>query len=289
MIIIESREDIDKIVKVFYNNKKLYYSYGVMILNNLLSIGELAKLRNVNVQSLRYYEKLGILVPAYINPENGYRYYSLEQIMILDTVILCIDLGIPLKDLKNYVNADGELEFEHLLKDGKKLAKEKIRKIESSIDSINRTLQHIKAQKTFLGRDGYYSRYIFERYYIAIPCETRMNAKEYEKNLSQLFSIAKEQNLQASFPHGIISAYHNGQFVKSTMFLEVLPADSPLVQKLSAGNYLCFQEPRETHSDPLILFPRKLLSHGDANIIISSMSPNTYKYDKVTLEFQIQT
>ncbi len=84
-------------------------------MNNFLSIGELAKLRNVNVQSLRYYEKLGILIPAYINPKSGYRYYSLEQIMILDTIILCIDLGIPLKDLKNYVNADGELEFEYLL------------------------------------------------------------------------------------------------------------------------------------------------------------------------------
>ena len=258
-------------------------------MNNLLSIGELAKLRNVNVQSLRYYEKLGILVPAYINPENGYRYYSLDQIMILDTVILCIDLGIPLKDLKNYVNDEGELEFEHLLKDGKKLAKEKIRKIESNIDSINRTLQHINAQKTFQGREGYYSRYIFERYYISIPCETIMNAKEYEKNLNHLFSIAKDQNLQASFPHGIISTYCDGQFIESNMFLEVLPDDSSIVQTLSTGNYLCFQELREIHSDPLVVFPLKLLNHGQANVIISSMSPNTYRYDKVILEFQIRT
>ena len=66
-----------------------------------------------------------------------------------EVAILCIDLGIPLKDIKNYVNTDGELEFEHLLKDGKKLAKEKIKKIESSIDSINRTLQHINAKKHF--------------------------------------------------------------------------------------------------------------------------------------------
>ncbi len=258
-------------------------------MNNFLSIGELAKLRNINVQSLRYYEKLGILVPTYINPESGYRYYSLDQIMILDTIILCIDLGIPLKDLKNYVNDDGELEFEYLLKDGKKLAKEKIRKIESSIDSINRTLQHINAQKTFLGRDGYYSRYIFERYYITIPCETVMDAKEYEKNLSHLFSLTKKQNLQASFPHGIISSYYDGQFTESNMFLEVLPADCSAVQKLSAGNYLCFQELREIHSDPLVIFPQKLLNHGTTNIIISSMSPDTYKYDKVTLEFQIRT
>lgn len=258
-------------------------------MNNLLSIGELAKLRDINVQSLRYYEKLGILIPAYINPDTGYRYYSLEQIMILDTIILCIDLGIPLKDLKNYVNADGELEFEHLLKDGKKLAKEKIRKIESNIDSINRTLQHIHAQKTFQGREGYYSRYIFERYYISIPCETIMSAKTYEKKLSRLFALAKEQNLQASFPHGIISTYLNGQFTESNMFLEILPADSSVVHKLDAGNYLCFQEPREVHSDPLVIFPQKLLNQRKTHIIISSMSPNTYKYDNVTLEFQIRT
>lgn len=258
-------------------------------MNNLLSIGELAKLRDINVQSLRYYEKLGILIPAYINPDTGYRYYSLEQIMILDTIILCIDLGIPLKDLKNYVNADEELEFEHLLKDGKKLAKEKIRKIESNIDSINRTLQHIHAQKTFQGREGYYSRYIFERYYISIPCETIMSAKTYENKLSRLFALAKEQNLQASFPHGIISTYLNGQFTESNMFLEILPADSSVVHKLDAGNYLCFQEPREIHSDPLVIFPQKLLNQGKTHIIISSMSPNTYKYDNVTLEFQIRT
>ncbi len=258
-------------------------------MHHLLSIGELAKLRNINVQSLRYYEKLGILIPAYINSESGYRYYTLEQIIILDTIILCIDLGIPLKDLKNYVNEDGELEFEHLLKDGRKLASEKVKKIEASIDTINRTLQHINAQKNFQGRDGYYSRYIFERYYIAIPCQAIMDAETYEKNLSHLLSLAKKQNLQASFPHGIIASYNDGQFVGATMFLEVLPNETSSVKHLHAGNYLCFQELREMHSDPLVIFPPKLLAQGNTAVIISSMSPDTYKYDKVTLEFQIRT
>lgn len=96
-------------------------------------------------------------------------------------------------------------------------------------------------------------------------------------------------NLQPSFPHGIISSHSDGKFTGSNMFLEVLPADSPSVQILNAGNYLCFQELREIHSDPLVIFPQKLLTHGNANIIISSMSPNTYKYDKVILEFQLRT
>ncbi len=258
-------------------------------MENLLSIGELAKIRNVNVQSLRYYEKLGILIPAYVNPESGYRYYSLEQIMILDTIILCVDLGIPLKDLKRYVNSNGELEFEHLLNDGKRLANEKIKKMESSLDSINRTLQHITAQRDYLGKKGYYSRQIFTRYLITIPCKPQMDAKIYEDNLSRLFSLARKQNLQASFPHGIIAGYADGMFQQSVMFLEVLPTDTPAVRRLEAGTYLCYQEPREMHSDPLCIFPQKMTGKSSADIIISCMSPNTYKYDEVVLEFQMLT
>ncbi len=237
---------------------------------------------------------MGILIPAYINPESGYRYYSPNQIMVLDTILLCIELGIPLKELKNYVDQDGQLEFERLLKDGRKMAKEKIRKIESNIDSIDRTLQHIHAQRDFLGRQGYYSRYIVDRHIITIPSKIKMDAKTYERNLSKLFNTARKSHLLASFPHGLMIHYKDGKFVDSYMFLEVLPKHSsgstlPQVQKLPAGNYLCYQELREVHSDPLSIYPGKLMDTGDVTVIISSMSPDTYKFDKVILEFQIAT
>ena len=257
-------------------------------MENLLSIGEVAKARNVNVQSLRYYEKLGILIPAYINPETGYRYYSLEQLMILDTILLCIELGINLKDLKNYVDSDGQLEFEKLLRDGKKIATEKIKKIETTIDSIDRTLQHINAQKAFFGRKGYYSRFIFKRYCITLPCEFKLDAQSYEKKLSLLFAKARAQKLHASFPHGIISRYKDGIYQDSHIFLEVLPNDSASLQTFEEGNYLCFQEERELHSDPLKAFPLSLFSGRESTVIMSCLSPDTYKYDKVILEYQLE-
>lgn len=131
-----------------------------------------------------------------------------------------------------------------------------MRKIESNIESIFRTLQHIIAQKDYLGTECYYTRAIFKRCFISIPCKTKMDAKTCKKNLSQLFDLAKEKNIQASFPHGIIVTYDHGNHISSEIFLEVLP---------------CIQT-----------FPK-------ANVITSCMSPNTYKYDDVTLEFQIQT
>ncbi len=252
-----------------------------------MSIGEVAKIRNIDVQSLRYYEKLGILIPAYVNPGNGYRYYSMEQIMILDTIILCIDLGIPLKKLRNYVDKSGQLEFERLLKDGKVLAKEKIEKINSEISTIDRALRHINAQKAFQGREGIYTRYIFERSFISIPCKEPMDARTYEKNLSRLFSIAKEYSVHASFPHGTISVYKDGRYIESKMFLETAPGNAAEIQAIPVGNYLCFQERREMHSNPTAVFPQHLFAGKQVDIIVSSMSPNTYKYDKVIMELQM--
>lgn len=252
-----------------------------------LSIGEVAKTRGVNVQSLRYYEKLGILVPAYINPETGYRYYSLEQIMILDTIMLCVELGIPLKHLKNYVDKNGQLEFERLLNTGRCLAKDKIHKIEKNLQSIDHTLRHVHAQKSFLGRTGYYTRHIFPRYAVTTPCLQTPDAKAYEKCLSGLFDLAREQGLYATFPHGIISSYHHGRYTGSRMFLEVLPAHHEQIEFLPEGNYMCFQEKREIHSDPAQVFSNQLTKAYDADIIVSSMAPSSYKYDEVILEFQL--
>ncbi len=256
-------------------------------MKNLLSIGDVAKLRNINVQSLRYYEKMGVLTPAYINPESGYRYYTLEQLMILDTIILSIELGIPLKDLNQYVNNEGQLEFERLLKDGRKLAVDKIAKIKQGLNSIDRTLQHINAQKEFMGRSGYYTRFIFKRQYVAIPCEFRMDAEIYEKNFNKLLTICKKLHIQALFQHGIIIKYSKGSAVSTNMFLEVLSDDSSDVESIPEGNYLCLQEKREAYSNPEVVFPPKIFEADDATVIISCMSPDTYKYDQVILEFQV--
>ena len=55
--------------------------------SSLLSIGEASKLKNVSIKALRYYEKIGIFKPAYIDPQSGYRYYSPAQLFDLDVIL----------------------------------------------------------------------------------------------------------------------------------------------------------------------------------------------------------
>lgn len=46
----------------------------------LLSIGEFSKICEVSTKTLRYYDEIGLIHPDEINPENGYRYYSIRQL-----------------------------------------------------------------------------------------------------------------------------------------------------------------------------------------------------------------
>ena len=48
------------------------------------SIGKVAKIHNMTIESLRHYDRVGLLKPSYINEDTGYRYYSAKDFVILD-------------------------------------------------------------------------------------------------------------------------------------------------------------------------------------------------------------
>lgn len=70
-----------------------------------LRIGEFAKLVGCSVVSLRYYEKIGALRPAHVDPRTGYRYYNLQQIYQARLVRMAIDAGWSPKMLEGYFDA----------------------------------------------------------------------------------------------------------------------------------------------------------------------------------------
>lgn len=81
---------------------------------NYLRIGEFAKLVGCSVVSLRYYEEIGALLPAYVDPNTGYRYYTAQQTYQARLVRICIDVGISPKGLKSYFEEADVLEMYNL-------------------------------------------------------------------------------------------------------------------------------------------------------------------------------
>ena len=72
-------------------------------MNNYFSIGELSKLQNISRQTLIFYDKIGLFTPAYIDPENGYRYYHANQLDYLDTICIMKKIGFSLEEIKEHI------------------------------------------------------------------------------------------------------------------------------------------------------------------------------------------
>ena len=67
-------------------------------MKNLFSIGEVARLFDINVKTLRYYDETGLLKPEKVNPKTGYRYYSTRQFERLNTIMYLKALQVPLSE-----------------------------------------------------------------------------------------------------------------------------------------------------------------------------------------------
>lgn len=67
-----------------------------------LSITEMAKLRKVTSETLRYYDRIGILTPDYVDPETNYRYYSTRKSEKLGVIRELRELGMSIEEITDY-------------------------------------------------------------------------------------------------------------------------------------------------------------------------------------------
>lgn len=174
--------------------------------NSLLSIGEAAKLKNVSIKALRYYEKLGIFNPAYIDPQSGYRYYSPAQLFDLDVILTCGELGILLKHILDYQTEQGTIDLRQLLIEGSELAEQKIKRARQSLLQINTYLEEIEQQDSFRHCPNTYTRTMPSRYFCAKPWDISrpFEIKNYLKTMSDLYQLADELGTTPLYFQGLL-------------------------------------------------------------------------------------
>ncbi|MGL5646829.1 MAG: MerR family transcriptional regulator [Clostridium sp.] len=106
-------------------------------MKNKFSTGDVSKMFDVSVDTLRYYDKIGILSPM-INKENRYRMYDLKELYLLSFILGARYLEISINDIKECLNME-ELDFDKYIEfmdKQKKIVSEKIeylKRIEKTI------------------------------------------------------------------------------------------------------------------------------------------------------------
>lgn len=100
------------------------------------SIGELAKLAGISTRTLRHYDAIDLLKPAYVE-ENGYRVYSEDEVKMLQQIMFYREFGITLEEIHAMVNSSEfdrlkalETHYQHL-----KSEKERISQLMNTVEN----------------------------------------------------------------------------------------------------------------------------------------------------------
>jgi DNA-binding transcriptional MerR regulator len=117
----------------------------------LFSIGEIAAACGVSIDTLRFYETKSLIRPAHTDAGSGYRYYSLENLLRLRTVLSLKEAGLSLLEIKNYLDS------------GRHPA-DKIAELIERRDRLSQAIDHLQIRSTKAGDLNVYEIELPERF-----------------------------------------------------------------------------------------------------------------------------
>lgn len=258
-------------------------------MNKYLTISEFAGLRNVNINSIRYYEKQKILLPAWVDPETKYRYYLPEQLNVLDAILLCIRLGIQLKDLKQYVDKEGQLDEKRILEQGKEILEKRLSSIERGLEITQFNLDNLNENQKYSHETRVYTREIGERYLLEAPFYGKWDDLiQKEKSVMALFHDAQRADMAPVFPAGVL-AHCDAQPARFSFYIQVLhpPASRERIVTVPAGRFVCFQADLKPDTDVIKLLYERVNMRGVRIAIVSNMLLDKLHYSSRHSEVQI--
>ena len=111
------------------------------------SSGEFARLAQITVRTVRYYDKQNILKPSLVTP-TGARFYTEEDFARLQQIMLLKYLGFSLDDIRELTVNDSDYSYlEHSLEQQQNLVRDRIEQLQLVEQAIGETVTEIRQQQ----------------------------------------------------------------------------------------------------------------------------------------------
>ena len=211
------------------------------------TIGELARLTDVSIQTLRYYDRIGLFKPVQVDEQNNYRYYDVPQLFQLNTIKYLRYLGLSIQKIEQLLQADGPQQVTFLQQQDQQIDAEiqRLQAIKQLLHGQQQQLALKQQLKTQLGQ--IYQRQLPRQRFAKQACATIITPKDRpDVAVSQLVQLVKKAGTRANLQYGCayplgdyeaLTAIHY-QYLFTQLFDDhvTLPAENQLI--LPAGTYL---------------------------------------------------
>lgn len=119
----------------------------------MYTVKGLARLTGLTPRTLRYYDSIGLLCPRR-GEDNDYRLYGPGEVDRLQQILLYRDMGLPLEEIKNLLDAP-EFDRESALREHLNRLRERRREVDALIRAVQNTLQTIKGGTTMNDKEKF--------------------------------------------------------------------------------------------------------------------------------------
>lgn len=221
----------------------------VIKMEKYLSIGKMAKINHVSVNTLRLYDKWGLLTPCHINEESGYRYYSMSQNATLDLISYMKELGMSLREIKDVLDQRDYNLIEAILIKKQKAIDDEMAALKRQRSAVNRTIYSLERYRKSPQDGTLTTEYIDERHYFQKRVSKNFydyDSDTYEMILKEFKSLLLKGNLPQVYYCNVGTFLTKENFLKqhfetydSFIFVDENFPDKEDVQTLESGMYAC--------------------------------------------------
>ena len=110
----------------------------------MLRIGEFSKLAKTTIKTLRYYDKVGLLKPAFVDSATSYRYYTEEQLENMKQILAYKAAGMTNEDIMHILSGMNPMQA---LAERRRQLTETIADLTRQMDEIDRMLNNSHEQQ----------------------------------------------------------------------------------------------------------------------------------------------
>ncbi|WP_291300046.1 MerR family transcriptional regulator [Desulfosporosinus sp. BICA1-9] len=212
---------------------------------NLLSITELAKLRKVTSETLRYYDRIGLIKPEYVDPQTKYRYYSIRQYEKLGTIRELRQLGMSLDDIVDYFTNRNLKKSITILEKHREILRREIKEKMLVNMVLRRKLRFLDELTSLPAPNVVFERVFSKRYMITFdepaggPREHAFAFTKLEWYLNETAPILASDRVGVYADEAILQK--SDSYIPSSpmLLVEKDAIDSEFKKAIPAGLYLC--------------------------------------------------
>jgi DNA-binding transcriptional MerR regulator len=247
----------------------------------------MSKLSGASIRSLRYYEKMNILEPAFVDPDSGYRYYSFGQIYQLAAILFCIELDIPLKEFPQFKSQDDTMDYRAFLGRGKEIAEKKLSALKKGMGLIHAIEQQIDLADSHRMGEIYTREFPAGVFYVR-PCSGPLEDLELLEIIEFFHDMPYAEEDYTHFPeYGFLhestptgSAYY--AFAEAPK-----QAAANGTRIIPAGLYLCRQSEERQLEHAFEIFKEHLAGKQSYLAIETEIFTGKHKMNKPTNELRV--